>query len=214
MKYLVAESARLHATRAWWASVAIIACVMAATLRAPFSAAQAPARSSGGFKLETTAFKPGGDIPTKFTCDGQDVSPALRWTNPPEPPENSRRLAKSFALIVEDPDAPSGTFIHWLVFNIPEETRELPEGISRSRDIIDKNGKKGGIQGQNDFERTGYNGPCPPPGKAHRYLYRLYELNSLTVFNASYTPTKKDFDAAIEGHILAKAGVMGKYQRK
>ena len=177
--------------------------------------AQAQGRkASGEFKLETSAFTPEGDIPAKYTCQGEDVSPALQWTDPPKPPESSRNLAKSFALIVEDPDAPSGTFVHWMVLNLPEDTRELPEGVRNSRDIVQKNGHKGGIQLRNDFGKVGYNGPCPPPGKAHRYYFKLYELNSFPVFDSSYVPTKKDFEEAIKGHMLATAEVMGKYQRK
>ncbi|MGD0694652.1 MAG: YbhB/YbcL family Raf kinase inhibitor-like protein [Terriglobia bacterium] len=213
MKSIVAKSARVPARFIRSVSVAIIACVLAAALSASFAAAQAPAKSSAGFKLETSAFKPGGDIPAKFTCEGEDVSPALTWTNPPESDRSSRIASKSFALIVEDPDAPTGDFVHWIVFNLPWTTRGVSEGIAKNRDIIQKNGQKGGIQGRNDFGKAGYNGPCPPPGKAHRYYFRLYALDSMMILEPGYTPTKEEFDRATKEHVIAKAELMGKYQR-
>lgn len=205
MKNIVAKSARSPARFIRSVSVAITAWALAAALSASFAAAQAPAKSSAGFKLETTAFKPGGDIPAKFTCDGEDVSPALTWTNPPAG-------TKGFALIVDDPDAPGGTFTHWIVVGIRAEGRALPEGVNKTGNVFSVRG--GGKQNTNDFGRVGYNGPCPPPGKPHRYFFRLYALDSpLTFHGPGNADTIKALVEAMKGHILAKAELMGKYQR-
>jgi len=205
MKSIVAKSARVPARFIRSVSVAITAWALAAALSASSAAAQAPAKSSAGFKLETTAFKPGGDIPAKFTCEGKDVSPALTWTNPPAG-------TKGFALIVDDPDAPGGTFTHWIVVGIRAEGRALPEGVNKSGNVLSVRG--GGKQNTNDFGRVGYNGPCPPPGKPHRYFFRLYALDSpLTFHGPGNVGTGKELEEAMKGHILAKAELMGKYQR-
>ena len=105
------------------------------------------------FTLETAAFEPESTIPKKYTCDGPDVSPALRWNEPPQGTE-------SFALIADDPDAPVGTWVHWVLFNLPATTRELPEGVPKVKEL-----SGGGLQGTTDFRKIGYGGPCPPPGK-------------------------------------------------
>jgi len=191
------------------AGVALMVCLLAAQHGGPTVAAQAPAKSAAAFKIETAAFKPGGDIPAKYTCSGEDVSPALTWTNPPAG-------AKGFALIVEDPDAPGGTFTHWMVINMKADTRELPEGINKTGNILQGSPRKGGggMQNTNDFGRIGYNGPCPPPGKPHRYFFRLYALDAPLGFRAGRTDTRRAIEQAIKGHILAEAEVMGKYQRQ
>ena len=157
---------------------------------------QAPAKT---FKLETLSFPPGGDIPRKFTCEGPDVSPALTWTEPPGG-------TKSFALIADDPDAPSGTFVHWVVYNLPPSTRRLPEATAGNDPL-----SGGGHQEMNDFPMSGYAGPCPPPGKYHRYFFRLYALD--TVLNLKGDATRKEVDRAMAGHILADAEVMGRFRR-
>jgi Raf kinase inhibitor-like YbhB/YbcL family protein len=151
------------------------------------------------FKLETTAFTPGGDIPRKFTCQGADVSPALTWTEPPTG-------TKSFALIADDPDAPSGTFVHWVVYNLPATARRLPEAIPGNDEMTG-----GGRQGMNDFPISGYGGPCPPPGKYHRYFFRLYALD--TALNLKGGATRQELDRGMQGHVLAQAEVMGRFQR-
>src|SRR6059036_3887959 len=120
------------------------------------------------FEVESTAFQPGGDIPKKFTCDGPDVSPALSWNDPPG-------AAQSFALIADDPDAPVGTWVHWVIYDLPADTKELAEGIATSETLA--NGAKQGI---NDFRKVGYGGPCPPPGLPHRYFFKLYALDAPT----------------------------------
>ena len=151
------------------------------------------------FKLSTTAFQPGGDIPSKFTCTGADVSPALSWDDPPAG-------TQSFALIADDPDAPVGTWVHWVAYDLPAGARQLPEGVSKTDAIAG-----GGVQGQNDFRKTGYGGPCPPPGKPHRYFFKLYALDSK--LNLKPGATKKAVESAMQGHILAQAEVMGRFQR-
>lgn len=117
------------------------------------------------FALKTTAFAVGSEIPKKYTCDGSDVSPALNWNDAPAG-------TQSFALIADDPDAPVGTWTHWIIWNIPANATTLPEGVSKVEESGD-----GTRQGKNDFKRTGYGGPCPPAGKPHRYFFKLYALD-------------------------------------
>lgn len=152
-----------------------------------------------GLEIKTTAFLSGGDIPKKFTCDGPDVSPALAWNEPPS-------ATKSFALISDDPDAPVGTWVHWVMYNLPGSTRQLPENVSKTNQV-----SSGGLQGTNDFGRVGYGGPCPPPGKPHRYFFKLYALDS--VLNLRPAATKKELEQAMKGHILAQAELIGRYGR-
>ena len=148
-----------------------------------------------GFTLSSPAFTNGAEIPVKYTCDGNDVSPELEWMNPPE-------KTRSYALVVEDPDAPDGTFTHWILYNLPAELSSLPEGA-----------REPGASGQNDFEEVGYGGPCPPPGHGdHRYYFRLHALD-VESLDLPENPSRKDFDAAIESHVLETAEVMGRFQR-
>ncbi|HXE91232.1 MAG TPA: YbhB/YbcL family Raf kinase inhibitor-like protein [Terriglobales bacterium] len=151
------------------------------------------------FSIESPAFAPGGDIPRKHTCDGPDVSPALRWNEPPAG-------TKGFALIADDPDAPVGTWVHWVVYDLPAATRELPEGVVKQKDV-----PGGGRQGTNDFRRLGYGGPCPPPGKPHRYFFKLYALS--TALGLEPGATKVDVERAMKGRVLAEASLMGRYRR-
>lgn len=152
-----------------------------------------------GFELKSSAFQPDQSIPRKYTCDGPDVSVPLSWTDPPAG-------TKSFALIADDPDAPMGTWVHWVVYDLPAETRELPEGLPPQETL--PNGAK---QGLNDFRRVGYGGPCPPPGPAHRYFFKLYALDSQT--NLRPRATKQQLLDAMKGHILAEAQLVGRYKR-
>jgi Raf kinase inhibitor-like YbhB/YbcL family protein len=156
-------------------------------------------RRAMAFTLETKAFPKGGEIPSKYTCTGEDVSPALSWSGAPQG-------TKSFALIVEDPDAPSGTFTHWIVYDLPGITHQLAENIAKTDDL-----GGGGRQGRNDFHRVGYGGPCPPPGKAHRYFFRLYALN--TTLNLPPGASKQEVEGALRGHVIGKAELMGKFGR-
>jgi hypothetical protein len=149
--------------------------------------------------LTSTAFAEGGMIPVRHTCDGDDVSPALRWSSSPD-------SAKSFALACTDPDAPAGTWVHWVLFNLPPSLRELPEGTRAGRL------PQGASEGTNDFGRRGYGGPCPPPGPAHRYYFRLYALD--TTLALSPGARLADLARSMDGHVLAEAQLMGKYARR
>ncbi len=155
--------------------------------------------ASSEFELKTTSFAPGGFIPKRFTCEAANVSPALAWTDPP-------LGTQSFAIIEDDPDAPSGTFVHWVVYDLPAAYRKLPEALSRNGQM-----PGGGRQGTNDFSRTGYSGPCPPPGRPHRYFIRLYALDAM--LNLRPAASRKELDAAMQGHILAQAELMALFAR-
>ena len=148
--------------------------------------------------LTSPAFKPGDKIPVKYTCDGQDVSPALAWTDPPA-------NTKSFALLNDDPDAPVGDWVHWIVFNIGPEARQLAEAVEVAKAL------PGALAGRTDFGHTRYGGPCPPPGKPHRYFFKLYALD--VKLNLKAGATKKELLTAMEGYILAQVELMGKYGR-
>ena len=150
-------------------------------------------------ELRSSAFQSNGEIPQKYTCDGTDLSPPLRWENPPAG-------AKSFALIADDPDAPVGTWVHWVIYDLPAATLELAEGTPVTESLA--NGAKQGI---NDFRKVGYGGPCPPPGPAHRYFFKLYALDKAT--NLKPRATKQQLLDTIKGHILAEAQLMGRYRR-
>lgn len=148
--------------------------------------------------IESSAFSPGKPIPQKYACEGGDTSPELRWTNAPSE-------AKSFALIVDDPDAPAGIWVHWVIYNIPAGTHELPAGMAKTA-----TGSRG-QQGMNDFRKIGYGGPCPPPGKSHRYFFKIYALDAQLPVEPR--ATKRDIEAAIQGHVLATGELIGTYQR-
>ncbi len=153
-----------------------------------------------GMKITSTAFAEGGSIPARYTCDGEDISPPLRWDSVPDG-------TKSIALICDDPDAPGRTFVHWVLYNLPPDTRELPENVTREPAL--SNGTR---QGRTDFGRIGYGGPCPPGG-THRYYFKIYALDAEIDPNRSGL-TKSDVLKAMKGHILAEGQLMGKYTRK
>lgn len=144
-------------------------------------------------QITSPAFTEGGTIPKKFTCDGSDVSPQLDWTGVPQG-------TKSLALIADDPDAPMGTWVHWVLFDLPADLTGLPEGVSGV-----------GTPGKNDFRKLTYGGPCPPKGAPHRYYFKLYALD--TTLNLKEGATKADIEKAMQGHILAQGQLMGKYGR-
>lgn len=150
-------------------------------------------------KVESTAFKEGEVIPRKYTCDGADISPPLSWSGIPEG-------AKSIALISDDPDAPVGTWVHWVIYNLPPNTAGLPEKVPSERTL--SNGAKQGIS---DFRRIGYGGPCPPGG-THRYFFKVYALD--TMLDLEPGATKKQLLKTMEGHVLAEGELMGKYKRQ
>jgi len=150
-------------------------------------------------RLKTSAFTPGTEIPVPFTRDGSDTSPALAWS---APPENTRSLA----LIADDPDAPGRTWVHWVLYDLPPEARQLPEGIPPEGALT-----SGARQGRNDFGTIGYGGPCPPPGPAHRYYFKLYALDRTLGLPAG--ATRAQVERAMRGHILAQGELMGRYGR-
>lgn len=150
-------------------------------------------------EIKSPAFEAGGMIPKQYTCDGQDISPPLAWTAVPDG-------AKSLALICDDPDAPMGTWVHWVIFNLPADLGEMSEHIPPQKTL--QNGAK---QGTNDFRKIGYGGPCPPSGE-HRYYFKLYALD--TKLNLDAGAKKADLLKETEGHILAESQLMGKYQRR
>jgi Raf kinase inhibitor-like YbhB/YbcL family protein len=150
--------------------------------------------------LNSPAFQPGQPIPQKYACQGEDISPPLRWGNVPAG-------TQSLALICDDPDAPVGTWVHWVIYGIPASMAELPEKVPATETL-----PSGAKQGMNDFRRVGYGGPCPPPGGPHRYFFKLYALG--TELSLKLRATKQDLLRAMQGHILAQAELMGTYQRK
>ena len=150
-------------------------------------------------QISSPAFSAGEAIPRKFTCDGPDVSPRLKWNEPPA-------KTKSFALIMDDPDAPAGTWVHWVLYDLPAGTGELPEGVGKQEQL-----SSGAWQGRNDFGKIGYGGPCPPAGKAHRYFFKLYALD--TKLNLKSGATKADLERAMKAHVLAHAELIGRYGR-
>jgi Raf kinase inhibitor-like YbhB/YbcL family protein len=158
-----------------------------------------PGTSAVAFELRSPAFAANETIPRKYTCDGPDLSPSLRWTAPPG-------ATKSLALIADDPDAPGGTWVHWVIYAIPAETRELPEGVKKVGRL-----PSGARQGRNDFGKLGYGGPCPPKGPAHRYIFALYALDAALSLKPG--GTKPDLLKAMEGHVLGKAELIGRYGR-
>lgn len=162
---------------------------------------EAPRKGGGpmNMTLESPAFKDGDIIPAKYTCDGDNVSPPLSWSNPPEG-------TVGFALIMDDPDAPLGTWVHWIVYRIPATARFVAEGASKSKKL-----PEGSVEGFTDFQSTPYGGPCPPSG-THRYFIKLYALD--TRLNLQPGATKKQLLDAMKGHMLAQAELVGKYKRQ
>ncbi len=155
------------------------------------------------FSLRSPTFGNREEIPSVYTCEGDDLSPPLAWSE--EPPGT-----KSFALVVDDPDAPDPrapkrTFVHWIVYNLPVSVHSLAEGVRQS------SLPEGAAEGLNDWKKKGYGGPCPPIGR-HRYFFKLYALD--TRLEGLESPTKAELEHAMEGHVLAKAEVLGTYEKK
>jgi Raf kinase inhibitor-like YbhB/YbcL family protein len=168
---------------------AIIAGAFAIALAAMASFAAGGAK----MKITSSAFQEAGNIPSKFTCDGTDTSPPLQIADIPSE-------AKSLALIVDDPDAPGGLFTHWTVWNIPRQTSAVEEG-----------GAPKGMQGTNDFGKSGYGGPCPPSG-THRYYFKIFALDR--ELDLPFGAKRGQLDAAMKGHVVAQGALMGRYSRK
>jgi Raf kinase inhibitor-like YbhB/YbcL family protein len=150
------------------------------------------------FAVRTTAFSEGGMIPKKYTCDDADLSPGLEWVGAPAG-------TQSLGLIVDDPDAPVGTWTHWIIWNIPPGTA-LAEGVAKIESPTN-----GASQGKNDFKRIGYGGPCPPPGKPHRYFFKLYALDAKLDLKAG--ANRNELERAMKGHVLSQAELIGRYRR-
>ncbi len=163
------------------------------------SYAQQKEGGNGTMQIQSSAFAEGQRIPKQFTCEGEDISPPLTWSAPPSG-------TKSLVLICDDPDAPMGTWVHWVVYGLPPSVASLPQSVPTKDDILG-----GGKQGRNDFGNIGYGGPCPPPGSPHRYFFKLYAVDMEPALSRG--ATKADVMKAIEGHILAEGKLMGKYGR-
>ena len=143
--------------------------------------------------VSSPSFKEGERIPIKFTCDGTNLSPQLDWSGQPA-------TVHSLALIMDDPDAPAGTFVHWVLFNLPGDLASLPEGVSGT-----------GVAGTNGFRKLGYGGPCPPKGSTHRYFFKLYALDF--ALDLKEGASKAEVERAMQGHILGQGQLGGKYSR-
>ncbi len=150
-------------------------------------------------RVWSLAFEEGGMIPTQYTCDGEDISPELAW-------ENAPKETKSFALILNDPDAPSGNFVHWIIWNIPKSSSGLPQGMANDPVL-----PGGARQGRNGAKQIGYSGPCPP-SSTHKYFFTLYALD--VVLDLMSGATEPQLKRAIEGHELAKSQTLGLYKRQ
>lgn len=174
----------------------LLLIVTAAVVLGACGRADSPAIPKGGvemsIQLTSSAFQDGERIPVQYTCDGANISPSLTWAEIPP-------AARSLALIVSDPDAPSGDWTHWVLFDLEPRLPGLPEGTQI------------GISGKNNFGKQGWGGPCPPAGKAHRYIFRLYALDTMLGLKAG--AARKDMEQAMQGHILAQGELMGMYGR-
>jgi len=160
-------------------------------------------RTEGGadrIAMTSPEFAEGQPIPVRFTCDGEDISPPLEWSGAPAE-------TRGFALICDDPDAPRGTWVHWVFYNLPGEACELAAAVPVTPEL-----PSGTRQGTNDSGKLGYSGPCPPPGKPHRYFFRLYALNA--ILNIPPGVDRADLDRAMDGHVIAQATLMGTYERR
>ena len=174
------------------ALIAIVALVSCSRSEVPVSA----------LAITSSAFTNGGAIPRRYTCDGENVSPPLAWTGAPA-------HTASYALAVDDPDAPGGAFLHWLIYDIPASITALPEGVDTSGSVASAGGAK---QGSNGFKKLGYGGPCPPAGPAHHYHFRLYALDTLLALQPG--ASRDDVTKAMRQHQLGQAELVGTYARK
>ncbi|HUA38421.1 MAG TPA: YbhB/YbcL family Raf kinase inhibitor-like protein [Candidatus Sulfopaludibacter sp.] len=172
-------------------------CLAAASCANDTKIAKEPAMN---IPITSTAFAEGQPIPDPYTCAGLNVSPPLQWANAPAG-------VKSFALIADDPDAPMGTWVHWVIYNLPPAATALAENTPPAPELPD-----GSKQGINDFGNIGYGGPCPPPGRPHRYFFKIYALD--VMLNIKSGATKKELLKAMEGHVLARGQRVGTYQRR
>jgi hypothetical protein len=180
-------------------TLALLLAVWVGGAAAQQASAPAAGASSGKFALSSTAFAAGGEIPREESCKGGDTSPALAWSGAPA-------KTVSFALIMDDPDAPGGDWVHWVMWNIPSSSTSLTEGMAKREQLED-----GIRQGHNSFRKTGYNGPCPPGGQTHHYVFHLYALDG----NLELAPnaSRPDLEAAMQGHILWQTEYTGTFHK-
>jgi Raf kinase inhibitor-like YbhB/YbcL family protein len=155
-------------------------------------------QATDSLQLTSSSFETDAAIPAKYTCDGEDASPALAWNDPPA-------ATKGFALVMDDPDAPNKTVVHWVIYDIPAATRKLPEGVAKDPKLTD-----GSLQGKNSHGKIGYSGPCPPHGVVHHYFFKLYALDKSTGLKAG--ASKAQLEVAIKGRILGKAQLIGRFE--
>jgi Raf kinase inhibitor-like YbhB/YbcL family protein len=177
---------------------------LAAAFAAAFLAGAASGQGGMALRLTSSAFAAGGEIPARHTCDGEDVSPPLAWVDPPQG-------TKSFALVVDDPDAPDPkaprtVWVHWVVYDLPADARSLREAVRKGADL-----PKGARMGKNDWGKAAWGGPCPPAGR-HRYFHKLYALD--VALGDRGALTKKELEAAMKGHVLARVELVGTYERR
>lgn len=182
-----------------WKILLLLLILLAAPFLAGCRHHEAVAIASGTVLTLSSTNLAGGRVPKEFTCDGEDKSPMLSWTAPPSG-------TKSLALIVADPDAPGGTFTHWVLFNLPASAAGLSAALAREPVLPD-----GSRQGKNDFSRIGYSGPCPPPGNRHRYFFTLYALDQPLDLMAG--ASQKQLEAAMKGHVLGRGELIARYGR-
>lgn len=187
-----------HLRRAAVMLAVLVLCALAVLLLRQRRASPAAVQAGPSMQVTSSSFSDGALIPARFTCDGDNLSPDLAWSGAPT-------ATKAFALILHDPDAPVD-FTHWLVYNIPADVRQVAEGASNRGAM-----PPGSSEGKNDFARMGYGGPCPPPGKAHHYLFRVLALDSNLGLPGG--ASREQFDSATEGHIVSQGQIVGLYQR-
>ncbi|MGH9444544.1 MAG: YbhB/YbcL family Raf kinase inhibitor-like protein [Terriglobia bacterium] len=186
--------------RAGFLAALMAAAILMVALRpVPKLVADGQGNQPSGFRIASAAFRSGSLIPGKYTCSGANVSPALAWGGPPAG-------TKSFVLIVVDPDAPGGTWTHWIVYNLPAQAQRLREGVPKTGQI-----EGGAMQGTSSFQEIGYGGPCPPPGRPHHYHFKLYALNAR--LNLRSGATRGEVERSMKGHVLAETELIGLYRR-
>jgi Raf kinase inhibitor-like YbhB/YbcL family protein len=183
----------------WFFFLLLSAVLLAPTVGGCGPSSDPEREGTMALELVSTAFEPGEAIPVNYTCDGEDISPPLQWDEPPEG-------TVSFALIADDPDAPVGTWVHWVLYELPVDSRALPEAVPPDAVL-----PTGGRHGENSWKRLGYGGPCPPSG-THRYFFKLYALDS--ALDLDQGARAEQVRQAMEGHILAEGELMGTFSRQ
>ena len=180
-------------------SITEIALALALGFGSSFAQQGSRLAGAGAFKVSSPAFAPGGEIPAQYTCKGSDESPPLEWSGAPA-------KTAAFALILDDPDAPGGTWVHWVMWNLPAGVTSVSQGVPRTERL-----DNGAGQGRNSFRKIGYNGPCPPGRATHRYVFHLYALDAK--LDLAPGANRSQLDSAMQGHILAQTEYMGTFHR-